>query len=371
MATKQDYYEILNVSRDASQDEIKKAYRKLARKYHPDLNPNNKEAEEKFKLISEAYAVLSDPEKRKQYDQLGHEAFTAGGQGYDFSNMDFEDIRNFRSHGFDIFGDIFDEFFGGRRGKRSSASSVKDGDDIYYTITIPFKDAIFGNTYEINVSRNIACKKCSGRGGNKTVCPTCQGSGMSNKRTGFISMMSTCPSCGGSGEAFTSVCSECGGRGFITISEKLKIRIPAGVDNNSKVRIPGKGNEGLNGGRTGDLYIITNVTPHRFYKREGNNLYIDVEVDMFEAALGEKITIPTPYGAVNINIPAGTQPNQQFRIRGKGVPKINSDMKGDLFVNIIVKIPQVAIESDRLTLKEMKQRYSIANRRNLLKDGQL
>ncbi|MBZ4672048.1 molecular chaperone DnaJ [Deferribacterales bacterium Es71-Z0220] len=370
--TKQNYYEILGVDKSASQDDIKKAYRKLARKYHPDINPNNKEAEEKFKLVSEAYAVLSDPEKRKQYDTLGHDAFTSGGQGYDFSNMNFEDLRNFKSHGFDIFGDIFDEIFGsGRWGKKTSSSATLKGEDIYYTINIPFRDVIFGNTYEISVNRKVVCKRCLGKGGNKTICPTCQGTGMSGQKSGFISMMSTCKSCGGSGEAFTSVCSECHGTGFKNVTEKLKVKIPAGVDNNSKIRIPNKGNEGLNGGKSGDLYIITNITPHNFYKRQGNNLYIDIEVDMFEAALGEKITVPTPYGAVNINIPSGTQPNQQLRIRGKGVPKINSDVKGDLYVNIIVKIPQIAIEQDRESLKSMKTRYNVADRKNILAKGQL
>ncbi|MBZ4642520.1 MAG: molecular chaperone DnaJ [Deferribacteraceae bacterium] len=369
--TKQNYYEILGINKNATQDEIKKAYRKLARKYHPDINPNNKEAEEKFKLVSEAYAVLSDPEKRKQYDTLGHDAFTSGGQGYDFSNMNFEDLRNFKSHGFDIFGDIFDELFGGRRGKKHSSSAAQNGEDIYYTINIPFRDVIYGNTYELNIARKVTCSKCLGKGGSKTVCPTCNGTGVSGQRSGFINMMSTCRSCGGSGEAFTSVCSGCGGSGFVTAKEKLKVKIPAGVDNNSKIRISGKGNDGKNGGKPGDLYIITNVSPHKLYKRQGNNLYIDVEVDMFEASLGEKITIPTPYGAVNINIPAGTQPNQQLRIRGKGVPIINGSSKGDLYVNIIVKVPQVAIEQDRQTLKEIKKRYSIADRKHLLEKGQL
>lgn len=365
---KKNYYEALNLDKTATPEEIKKSYRKLARKYHPDINPNNKEAENKFKEISEAYAVLSDPEKRKQYDTLGHDAFTSGGSGYDFSGMNFDDIRNFRGAGFD-FSNIFDEIFG--RGNHKTRGRTSKGEDIYYTFTIPFRDVIFGNTYEITVNRSVVCPRCGGKRGTKSKCPKCNGSGYSSKKSGFMGMVSPCPDCGGSGEVFTSVCSECSGSGVKNVTERLKIKIPPGVDNNSKIRVQGKGNDGVEGGETGDLYIITKVTPHQIYERKGDNLYVYVDVDIFEAALGEKITVPTPYGPVNINIPAGTNPEQTFRIRGKGIKKLNEKASGDLYVVIKIKVPVVAVEEDRKALKDMMRRYNVADRKKLLEKGQV
>lgn len=368
-----DYYEILGVAKSATEEEIKKAYRKLARKYHPDVNPGDKSAEDKFKEISEAYGVLSDAEKRKQYDALGHDAFKSGGHGYDFSGANFDDIR---SHfgGFDM-NDIFGDMFGGGMGggsRRRQRNAPMKGDDINYTITVPFKDAIFGSEYEVSVNHTESCSVCGGKGGDKTTCPTCGGSGqkMNQQQAGMFSV-SACPTCRGTGQISRNVCSSCGGSGYKNAQEKIKVRIPKGVDKNSKIRIAGKGNAGVNGGPAGDLYIITNVKDHEVFERKGDNIYVNVPVDIFEAALGTKINVPTPYGTISMNIPAGTQPNQTFRVKNKGVPSLKGSVVGDLYVVIKVHVPQIAIESDRKALEEMQHRYSDNERNRLVEKARL
>lgn len=364
-----DFYQILGVAKTASDDEIKKAYRKLARKYHPDVNPGDKSAEDKFKEISEAYGVLSDAEKRKQYDSLGHDAFKSGGHGYDFSGANFDDIRNHFS-GFD-FGDIFGDMFGGGMGGRKSRSSARRGEDINYTIQIPFRDAIFGNEYEIALNHTESCASCGGKGGDRAVCPTCKGSGQQMNSRGGMFSVSHCPTCKGRGEMLQNVCSVCKGSGYKNIQEKVKVKIPAGVDKNSKIKISGKGNAGTNGGQPGDVYIITNVQDHDVYERKGDNLYVNIEVSMFEAALGEKINVPTPYGTISMSIPAGTQPGQTFRIKNKGVPHLKGNAVGDLYVVIKVKVPQIAVEADRKTLTELQHRYSDNERSRLIEKARL
>ena len=364
-----DYYNVLGVQKGAQADEIKKAYRKLARKYHPDVNTGDSEAENKFKEISEAYGVLGDEEKRKQYDSLGHDAFKSGGHGYDFSGANFEDIKD-QFGGFD-FGDIFGDIFGGGGRSRKRSSTPRRGEDISYTIQIPFKDAIFGNEYEIAVNHTESCKSCGGKGGDRQTCSACGGSGRSmNQQRGMIGM-TPCPTCKGSGETMINVCSVCRGSGYSNKQEKIKVKIPKGVYKNSKIRVTGKGNAGPNGGPSGDLYIITNVKDHEIYERKGDNLYVNVDVDMFEAALGEKINIPTPYVIISMNIPAGTQPGQKFRIKNKGVPGLSKNHIGDLYVVINVNIPQVAIEEDRETLKRIHQNYMTGQRDKLIEKARL
>lgn len=361
-----DYYEELGVNKSASADEIKKAYRKLARKYHPDVNPGDKAAEDQFKKISEAYGVLSDEEKRKQYDSIGHDTFVSGGQGYDFSGANFEDIKNT----FGGFEDIFGDLFGGRRSNASRNRPVK-GEDLYYNMRIPFYDAIHGNEYEIDVNHTVSCSECGGKGGDKKTCPTCNGTGQTSRNRGGFFVGSVCTSCGGTGEVTVKQCPKCHGRGETESKERIKVRIPKGVDKNSKIRVSGKGNAGARGGASGDLYIVTNVQDSPVYKREGDNLYVDVEMDMFEVSLGTKIEAPTPYGPVSLSIPAGTQPGQKFRLRGKGVPMLKGGGTGDLYLVIDVKIPAVAYEADRNSLKEMMTKYATNAREELLKKGKL
>ncbi|MGC8925058.1 MAG: molecular chaperone DnaJ [Calditerrivibrio sp.] len=363
------YYDILGVPKAATADEIKKAYRKLARKYHPDVNPGNKEAEAKFKEISEAYAVLSDPEKRKQYDTLGHEAFTSSGQGYNFHDMNFEDLRHFKTGSFS-FEDIFEEFFGGGSTKRKSKTASR-GEDITYSITLPFEVAIKGGEYEITISRQINCPKCGGKGGEKSICPTCHGTGRINKHTGFFMTQSYCPNCRGEGEIYRSVCDHCGGTGKIHSQERIKVKIPAGVDNGTKIRVPQKGHEGTPGSQPGDLYIVTKISPHLIYDRKGDDIYLNLDIDMFEAAMGAKITVPTPYGAVNITIPAGTETGSKFRLKGKGMPKIDGSGYGDFYVEIRVKIPKIESEIDKQILEGLQKKYRLNLRSGLLEQGKI
>jgi len=364
------YYDILGVPKTATADEIKKAYRKLARKYHPDVNPGDKEAEAKFKEISEAYAVLSDTEKRKQYDTLGHEAFTSSGQGYNFHDMNFDDLRHFKTGDFS-FEDIFEEFFGGGSSKRRATKTRTKGEDITYSMTLPFEVVIKGGEYEITITRQVNCPKCGGKGGEKTACTTCKGTGRITKQAGFFMTQSKCPTCRGEGEIFRSVCSNCGGAGKIHAQEKIKVKVPAGVDNGTKIRVAQKGHEGSPGGEPGDLYIITKISPHLIYERKGNDIYLNVDIDMFEAAMGAKITVPTPYGPVNLSLPAGTEAGSKFRLRGKGVPKIDGSGYGDFYVEIRVKIPKIESETDKEILEKLRKKYSRDLRSALLEQGKI
>ncbi len=359
-----DYYEILGVPRNASKEEIKKAYRKLALKYHPDRNPGDKEAEEKFKEINEAYEVLSDDEKRKIYDLYGVEGLKGAttyrssdfGTGYRWG-----DFGGFGSgFGFeDIFEDIFDSFFGTttRRTSRVRESSPKKGDDIYIEVEVSLEDIYFGSTKSVVVNRKEVCNACNGlgtKGGKKPeVCPTCRGSGTVTMREGFFSLTTTCPTCKGSGTVVKEYCNVCGGSGIVNKSKTIEFRVPKGIEDGMMVRVRGEGNAGKNGGSQGDLYIVIKQKPHYFYKRENLDLKCEVNVSFTKALLGGEIEIPSLDGkTIKIKIPEGTQSNDVLRVRNAGLED-DKGRKGDIYCKINIKLPRVLNTRQRFLVEQL------------------
>jgi molecular chaperone DnaJ len=356
---KRDYYEILGVSRDASSDDIKRAYRKLALKYHPDKNPDNrKEAEEKFKEISEAYEVLSDPQKRSTYDQFGHAGVesTFGSGGFTWENFThFDDLR-------DIFGDIGDLFsdFGFGGGIFSSfgrrRKGPQRGSDLEVELEITFEEAAFGIEKAINVPRFEVCPRCSGKGqepgSKRTTCSKCNGSGQIRMTSGFFAISRTCDKCGGEGTLVEKPCKDCTGRGRIKVTRKIKVKIPAGVDDGVRLRISGEGESGLRGGRRGDLYVYISVRDHKLFKRRGNDIIYEQKIGFAEAALGCEAIIPTLNGRVKMKIPSGTQNGKIFRLRGKGVPSLRSGERGDELVVVKVETPVNLTQREKELLLE-------------------
>ncbi|WP_251861861.1 molecular chaperone DnaJ [Clostridium sp. Marseille-Q2269] len=338
-----DYYALLGVDKGSSPEDIKKAFRKLAIKYHPDKNKGNKEAEEKFKEINEAYQVLSDPQKKAQYDQFGTTDFNGAG-GFDssgFGGFDFSDMGG--------FGDIFDSFFGGgfsSGGRRKNAP--QRGADIETAINLTFEEAVFGVEKEISVNKNEKCDTCSGTGAkpgtSPKTCDKCGGSGririQKNTILGSMVTETSCDKCGGSGKVIENPCHKCHGKGKIRKNKKIKVNIPAGVDTGNVIPLRGQGEPGNNGGPTGDLYINIRVASHPTFKRKGFDIYIENHISFAQAALGVEIKVPTVDGEVKYEVPAGTQPGTVFRLKGKGVPKINSTARGNQYVTIIVDIPK-------------------------------
>jgi molecular chaperone DnaJ len=335
---KRDYYEVLGVSRDASEQEIKSAYRKLALQFHPDRNPGNHEAEEKFKEAAEAYSVLSDAQKRASYDRFGH-AGVGGAAGGGFSGFDPNVFSDFS----DILGDIFGfgDFFGGAR--RGGARAQR-GADLRYDLDLTFEEAAFGTTTKIKVPRHATCAECNGSGALKgsgpTTCTTCNGYGQVRFQQGFFSITRTCGQCHGTGQIIKNRCAVCHGEGLVVHEKTLELKIPAGVDNGAKLRISNEGDAGGKGGPAGDLYVVLNVQEHEFFERREHDLYCHVPVNFAQAALGTQIMIPTlEPGEEKLQVPAGTQTGSTFRIKGRGVSKRGGSARGDLFVTLDVVIP--------------------------------
>jgi molecular chaperone DnaJ len=358
----EDYYKILGVSRGAKAPELKKVYRKLARKYHPDVNPGDKSAEEKFKKVQEAYDVLSDPKKRALYDQYGFysESLKEGaqanagaghaqGRGFDFSGFDFSGASQQKD-----FQDIFSDLFSG--GARARAAGPEKGEDLEHHLTISFMESIQGLSSRLTVNRQETCSACDGsgmeRGKGQQTCPTCKGTGQQMKSHGIMRFSTACQACGGSGK-IGSRCGSCGGSGRVPIQETITVRIPPGVNSGYRMRVPRKGYGGKLGGAPGDLYLIIDVRPHEFFRREGNNIVCTVPITVSEAALGTKIEVPTIDGKSLLRIPPGTQTGQKFRLRGKGAPSLRGESHGDQIVEVRVVVPKVADERSKEILREL------------------
>ena len=368
MADKQDYYETLGISKGASDDEIKRAYRQMAKKYHPDMNPDNKEAEQKFKEVNEAYEVLSDADKKAKYDQYGHAAFEQGGGfgGGGFGGFDFD------------MGDIFSSFFGGFGGggrSQSRANSPQAGDDIGVRVVLSFEEAAFGCKKEVSYARVQKCADCSGTGAKKGTspekCTKCGGRGTVTvqQRTAFGVMQSTkaCPDCGGTGKIIKTPCENCRGKGYVKITKKLEVTIPAGIDDGQRIALRGQGNEGRNGGPAGDLIIQVSVRPHAIFERDGNDIYCEVPISFAEAALGATIKIPTLEGQMDYDIPEGTQTGAVFTIKQKGINAVNSRSKGNLYVKVIVETPRSLNSEQKKLLRQFAD--SLGEKNNAKKNS--
>ncbi|MGI6212832.1 MAG: molecular chaperone DnaJ [Anaerovoracaceae bacterium] len=361
---KRDYYEVLGLKKGASEDDIKKAFRKMALKYHPDRNPGDKDAEEKFKEVNEAYSVLSDPDKKSKYDRFGFAGVDpnagfggAGGSGFGgFQSADFGDI-----------GDIFNDFFGGAFGggfggqQASRRTGPRKGRDVQKNVRIKFEDAAFGVKKDITVNKYVKCKTCGGEGAapgtHRKTCPKCNGTGqvtqVASTAFGRFQQTGPCPECGGRGTIIEKPCPDCRGTGKVKSNVKISVNIPAGVDNGSIIPIRGQGEPGENNGPNGDLYIVIQVEPHPIFRREQNNLYIDIPISFNQAALGDEITVPTLDGKVSYKVPAGTQPGTVFRLKGKGVRNVQNGRMGDLYVKVQLEVPTKLNGAQKKAIREM------------------
>ena len=355
---KKDYYEVLGVPKSASSEEIKKSYRKLALKYHPDKNKNDKGAEAKFKEASEAYHVLSDKDRRKNYDQFGHAAFEgAGGRG-GFSNFDFTNAFS-DIFGSDIFDDFFDGFGGSRRRGRRRSSDFR-GADLRYDLSISLEDAYNGKKQEINFSSSEKCERCDGYGaepGSKPVpCSTCGGQGQVRSSQGFFTIQQTCPQCSGYGETIGNPCKTCSGNGKVQGNENVTVKIPKGVDDGTRIRLSGKGEAGSKGGSNGDLYLFISIDNHNIFKRSEENLYYELPISFSDATLGTTVEVPSIDGGKSkIKIPAGTQHGKQFRLKGKGMPVLRRNVFGDLYIRVVTQVPTSLSKKQREILEEFNE----------------
>lgn len=362
MADKRDYYEVLGLQKGASDNDIKKAFRKMAMKYHPDKNPGDKVAEEKFKEINEAYAVLSDPEKKEKYDRFGHAGVDpnsgfGGGAGGFGGFGGFEDI-------FDMFGGAFGGFGGGSRGRRNNGP--RKGSDLQKAVTITFEEAAFGTKKEIRLNKYVKCKTCGGSGAapgtSKKSCSKCGGTGeiRTAQRTplGTFQSVSPCPDCNGTGEINETPCPDCGGSGKTRDNVTISVNIPAGVDNDSVIPIKGQGEPGVNGGPDGDLYIVINVEPHKIFERRGQDLWLEIPITFDQAALGDDIIVPTLEGKVSYKVPSGTQPDTIFRLKGKGIKSVRGNRKGDLYVKVNLEVPTKLNSKQKKAISAMAEKVT-------------
>jgi len=353
---KADFYEVLGVSRDVGDQELKSAYRKQALKFHPDRNPDDHAAEEKFKAASEAYQVLSDPDKRAAYDRYGH-AGVGGGGGFNGSPFaGGVDIG-------DIFGDLFGEMFstgGGQRGTRQ-----RRGDDLRFDLTINFEDAFYGTEQEVRIRRLETCSTCSGRGTSSgrgpTTCTQCGGRGQLRYQQGFFSVARTCSACGGAGQVIGDPCTTCHGQTRVNSELKLKVKVPPGVEEGTRIRYAGEGDAGRSGGPKGDLFIVLAIRPHDFFERNGNDLHCVIPISFPQAALGAEFEVPGLGGAVNLKIPEGTQSGKEIRIRGRGMPYLNEKGSGDMIVRVLVQVPRKLSRAQRELVSKLAETMSVEN----------
>lgn len=349
MVAKRDYYEVLGISRDCSAQELKSAYRKLAMKYHPDRNPDSREAVEKFKEASEAYSVLSDSDKRSRYDRFGHDGLAASGG---FQPADFSDV----------FGDLFGDIFGGAG---RSQKRQRRGSDLQYELEIDFEDAVFGFNTEIRFPRTEACERCDGAGAEpgsrRTTCGACGGRGQVYYQQGFLSVGRTCSSCQGAGQIIRNPCKSCSGVGVTQNQRKLKVNIPPGVDDGTRLRLSGEGESGPNGGSTGDLYVLIQVREHALFHREKYDLHCRIPINFVQAALGTEIEVPTLEGDEPVKIRPGTESGSRYKLRGKGVPHLNSGRRGDIYIHVAVRTPKKLTREQRELFKELGKSLPVEN----------
>ena len=361
---KRDYYETLGVARNASEQDLKSAYRKLAKEFHPDRNAGDKTAEQKFKDINEAYEALKDPQKRAAYDQFGHAAFDGGMGGRPGGPGGFG--PDFATSMSDIFDDLFGEFMGGRRGAPGQGSGQRRGTgrergaDLRYNLDISLNDAFSGKTAEIVVPSSVSCETCSGTGakaGSKPkTCSTCGGHGKVRASQGFFTIERTCPTCQGRGEIIDDPCTACQGGGRVTKERKLSVNIPAGVEDGTRIRLAGEGEAGLRGGPPGDLYIFLSITPHTFFQRDGADIFCKVPISMTTAALGGQIEVPTLEGTTTrVRVPEGSESGKQFRLKGKGMPVLRSKVTGDMYIQVEVETPKNLTRRQRELLEEFEK----------------
>ncbi|MDO8837532.1 MAG: molecular chaperone DnaJ [Parvibaculum sp.] len=360
--SKRDFYDVLGVGRDAGADELKKAYRNLAKKYHPDQNQGDKEAEQRFKELNEAYDALKDEQSRAAYDQFGHAAFDGGMGG----------MGGARGGGFaggasmsDIFDDLFGEFMGGRRGQRNDGGRAR-GHDLRYNMEIDLEEAFEGKKAQVRVPGSVACETCKGSGAapgsSPVTCATCQGHGKVRASQGFFTIERTCPTCHGRGQTIDKPCTACHGQGRVEKERTLSVNIPAGVEDGTRIRLAGEGEAGMRGGPAGDLYIFLSVRPHRLFERDGADLFCRVPISMATAALGGEIEVPTLGGKrVKVKVPEGAQTGRQFRLKGKGMPVVNSRETGDLYIQITVETPVNLTKKQKELLREFETSSSDSN----------